>query len=102
MPETNIELKNAADSIMDVVAYLPTGEEYLIDTSIRNPLANRYAQAAFSTAGFAADCGEADKRKRYPATSGKQVVPCVIESFGRLGSTLSHLIDVVAHKGAKY
>ena len=60
------EHKNSLDAIMDVVAYLPTGEEYLVDASIRNLLAKRYAAVAFSDAGCAAVCGENDKINRYP------------------------------------
>jgi hypothetical protein len=63
------EQAHLADSIMDVVAYLPSGEEFLFDASVRNPLAKRYALAAFSKFGFAADCGEHDKRQRYPPHS---------------------------------
>ena len=81
---------------MDVVAHFPTGEEFLLDASIRNPLALRYATAAFSTAGFAADSGEQDKLTRYPTTKGKSVIPCVIESFGRIGTRFISLIDHIA------
>jgi hypothetical protein len=76
-----------------VVAHFPTGEEFLLDASIRNPLALRYATAAFSTAGFAADSGEKDKLARYPTTQGKSVIPCVVESFGRIGPHFLALID---------
>ena len=33
------ERSNSLDAIMDVVAHLPSGVEFLIDASIRNPLA---------------------------------------------------------------
>jgi hypothetical protein len=91
-----------AAAIMDVVAYLPTGEEFLFDASVRNPLAKRYAVAAFSKFGFAADCGEQDKRQRYPPAQGKKVEPCVIESFGRLGTHFLLVLDQAVHLSAKY
>ena len=53
---------------MDILAIAPTGEEFLIDASIRNPLAQRYSQSAFSHPGRAADVGEYDKKARYPTT----------------------------------
>jgi hypothetical protein len=96
------EQAHLADAIMDVVAHLPTGEEYLIDASIRNPLAQRYAVAAFSRYGFAADCGEQDKRHRYPLTKGKKVEPCVIESFGRLGTHFHAMLDQAVHLTNKF
>jgi len=73
---------------MDVVAYLPSGEEFLLDASIHNPLAQRYCNAAFSQPGFAAVQGEQDKLHRYPTTDGKSVIPCIVESFGRVGNRL--------------
>ena len=36
-----LERRNSLDAIMDVVAHFPSGEEFLIDTSFRNPLALR-------------------------------------------------------------
>ena len=77
---------------MDILAIAPTGEEFLIDASIRNPLAQRYSQSAFSHPGRAADVGEYDKKSRYPLAQGKAVLPCVIESFGRLGKDFHALL----------
>ena len=84
---------NAADAIMDVVARFPSSEEFLIDASIRTPLALKYAAAAFSTAGFAAESGEKDKTTRYPTTQGEAVISCVIVSLGRHGPHFLALID---------
>ena len=82
---------------MDVVSFSPTGEEYLLDASVRNPLAQRYAIAAFSRPGFAASCGERDKEVRYPTTAGKRVEPCVIESFGHIGKRFHAVLDQACH-----
>ena len=96
------EHKNSFDAIMDVVAHLPSGEEFLIAASIWNPLALRYVTAAFSTAGFAAETGDKDKTCRYPTAQGKSVVPCVIESFGRLGPHFLLFIDRITHLAQTY
>ena len=69
----------------------------LVDASIRTPLALRYATAAFSTAGFAAGSGEKDKETRYPTTQRKSVIPCVVESFGRIGPQFLALLDKITH-----
>ena len=82
---------------MDVMAVAPTGEEFLIDASIRNPLAQRYSQSAFSQPGRAADIGEFDKKARYPVAQGKSVLPCVIESFGRLGKDFQSFLEHIAY-----
>ena len=42
-----LEAHNSKDAIMDIMAVAPTGEEFLIDASIRNPLAHRNSQSAF-------------------------------------------------------
>ena len=82
---------------MDILAIAPTGEEFLIDSSIRNPLAQRYSQSAFSLPGRAADVGEYDKKSRYPTTQGKAVLPCVMESFGRLGKDFHAFLEHLAY-----
>ena len=53
-----LKLQNSKDAIMDILALAPTGEEFLIDTSICNPLAQRYADRAFFHPGRAAEIGE--------------------------------------------
>ena len=80
-----IEAANSAEAIMDVIAYCDDGTEYLIDVSARNPLANRYKQVASTRPGYACGRGEYDKQRRYPRKGGKQVMPCIVESFGRIG-----------------
>ena len=52
-----LEAQNFKDAVMEIMAVAPTGEEFLIDASIRNPLAQRYSQSAFSQPGRAADVG---------------------------------------------
>ena len=83
---------------MDIIAYCADGDEFLVDVSVRNPLTSRYAPYACSKPGHAAGRGEYDKKKRYPISQGKTVIPCVAESFGRLGSTFLHFLDTVAAK----
>ena len=78
---------------MDVVAYCSDGTEYLIDVSARNPLANRYRHGASTQAGFACGRGEYDKERRYPTRRGKQVIPCIVESFGKLGGKFLDFMD---------
>ena len=82
---------------MDILAIAPAGEELLIDASIRNPLAQRYSQSAFSHPSRAADVGEYDKKSRYPMAQGKAVLPCVIESFGRLGKDFHAFLEHLAY-----
>ena len=94
--------RNAADAIMDVVSFSPTGEEYLLDASVRNPLAKRYAVAAFSRPGFAANCGEQDKLGHYPPTGGNRVEPCVIESLGRMGKRFIAVLNQACFISQKY
>ena len=91
-----LELQNSKDAVMDILAIAPTGEEFLIDASIRNPLAQRYSQSAFSQPGRAADIGEFDKKARYPVAQGKSVLPCAIESFGRLGKDFHAFLEHLA------
>ena len=91
-----LELQNSKDAFMDLLANAPTGEEFLIDASIRNPLAQRYSESAFSHPGPAADVGEYDKKSRYPTTQGKAVLPCVMESFGRLGKDFHDCLEHLA------
>ncbi len=72
-------------AIMDVVAthpYLPT--EFLVDATVRHPMSTRVPNAC-SEPGAAAAMGEADKHDRYPPSRGRQVTPCAIESWGRIG-----------------
>ena len=57
---------------MDVVTSSPTGEEYLLDASVHNPLAERYALAAFSCLGFVPNCSEQDKQIRYLSLEGRK------------------------------
>ena len=78
---------------MDVVAYCNDGTEYLIDVSARNPLANRYRHGASTQAGYACGRGEYDKERRYPTRRGKQVIPCIVESFGKLGGKFLDFMD---------
>ncbi len=72
-------------AIMDVVAthpYLAT--EFLIDATVRHPMSTRVPNSC-SEPGAAASMGEADKHDRYPLSRGRQVTPCAIESWGRIG-----------------
>ena len=92
-----LEAQNFKDAVMDVMAVAPTGEEFLIDASIRNPLAQRYSDSAFSQPGRAANLGEFDKKARYPVAQGKAVLPCVIESFGRLGNDFLSFLEHLAY-----
>ena len=91
-----IEEQHAADAILDVVAYLPSGAEFIIDVSARNPLTNRYRSSACSKPGHAASRGEYDKRHRYKPSQGKHITPCVVDSFGRLGSDFLSFLDQAA------
>ena len=78
---------------MDVIAYCNDGTEYLIDVSARNPLANRYRQGASTQPGFACGRGEDDKQRKYPVRRGKQVIPCIVESFGKIGERFLDFMD---------
>ena len=97
-----LEQEHSVAAVMDVVAYLPTGEEFLLDASIRNPLAQKYSSRAFYKPGHAAVTGEADKARRYPPTKGKHVIPCVVESFGRLGPKFLAFLDTLIHHSSVY
>ena len=66
------EHRNSIDAIPDVVAYLPTCEEFLVDVSVRNLLAQRDSTAALWNSGFAAVSGENDELTRYPTTKGSR------------------------------
>ena len=90
------EHENAKEAIMDIIDITPFDNEMLLDASVRNPLAKRHARHAFSRAGFAAGTGECDKWSRYPTTAGEQVIPCVVESFGRIGDAFHHFFDTAA------
>ena len=46
-----------------------------------------------SVPGLAAISGENDKHLRYPASKGRSVTPCSLETWGRLGPSLTRFLD---------
>ena len=49
-----------------------------------------------SVPGLAAISGENDKHLRYPASKGRSVTPCSLETWGRLGPSLTRFLDSLA------
>ena len=42
------------------------------------------------------------EKERHPTTQGKCVVPCVVETFGRIGPQFLALLDKITHLAQKY
>ena len=86
------------EAVLDVVATLPlSADELYIDTTIRNPLAEKYlrgaGQRSSSTGdGYACEVADNDKLDRYPPTQGIVSTPASAEVFGRLSPTFVQLL----------
>ena len=89
----SLEQSQLEQGILDVVASHPVDStEFLLDATIRHPMSVRYKLAP-SVPGLAAISGENDKQLRYPASGGRSVTPCSLETWGRLGPSLTRFLD---------
>ena len=60
--------------------------DLLIDVTIRNAAAPRYAPHAATTAGATARKAADEKQQRYPPRGGRRATTFAVESWGRLGA----------------
>ena len=75
--------------ILDVVASHPCDStEFLLDATERHPMSTNSARLAPAIPGAAALAGEHDKHTRYPASRGRCVTPCALETWGRIGPAM--------------
>ena len=84
------------DGIVDVLGWHVVLGEFLLDVTVRHPLAVQVAKRAATVAGTAALAGERDKHLRYPAKAGRCIVPLAIETFGRIGSEFDEWLMTLA------
>ncbi|CAK0833046.1 unnamed protein product, partial [Prorocentrum cordatum] len=85
------------EAVLDVDLFgHPTAPERLLDGTVRHPAAAHILPAAAATPGAAAAEGVRCKEDRYPDTGGKAVVPCAVETWGRVDAKLSNLLDELA------
>ena len=84
------------DGIVDVLGWHVVLGEFLLDVSVRHPLAVQVARRAATVAGTAALAGERDKHLRYPAKAGRCIVPLAVETFGRIGCEFDEWLMTLA------
>ena len=90
-------------AILDVVCegHLQLKERFL-DMSVRCPLATTYMPAAAEASGVAAEEGARSKTERYPPTRGLEVVPCIMETYGRINVDFNEfLMQAATHAERK-
>ena len=88
------EYSQMEQGILDVVASHPfDSTEFLLDATVRHPMASNSAKLAPLIPGSAALNGEHDKHIRYPASKGRCVTPCAIETWGRLGPAMHSFLE---------
>ena len=68
----------------------------LLDGTIRHPAAAHIVSRAAHVVGAAAQEGANAKRKRYPATGGKHVTPCAMETWAHIDVAFGELLDELA------
>ena len=91
------EYSQMTQGILDVVAsHTFDATEFLLDATVRHPMATNSARLAPLIPGAAAINGEHDKHIRYPSSKGRCVTPCAIETWGRLGPSLVAFIDTLS------
>ena len=100
------ELRSAArqEPRLDVEAWgLPACPRLLLDFTVRNTAAGRYASVRSSPAGVAA-VAESEKQRTYPARGGVAVRGLSMEHLGRhgplLAQTLAELADLARQRDA--
>ena len=88
------EYSQMEQGILDVFASHPfDATEFLLDATVRHPMASNSAKLAPLIPGAAAISGEHDKHIRYPAKKGRCVTPCAIETWGRLGPAMHSFLE---------
>ena len=92
------ELRTAArkEPRLDIEAWgHPAQPRLLLDFTVRDPAASRYADLRSEPAGTAAQ-GEREKAKEYPALGGVSVRGLCMERLGRHGPGLAQLLHELA------
>ena len=92
------ELRTAArkEPRLDIEAWgHPAQPRLLLDFTVRDPAASRYADLRSEPAGTAAQ-GEREKAKEYPALGGVSVRGLCMERLGRHGPGLAQLLHEFA------
>ena len=88
------EYTQMEQGILDVVASHPfDSTEFLLDATVRHPMASNSARLAPNIPGAAALHGEHDKHIRYPASRGRCVTPCAIETWGRICPSMYSFLE---------
>ena len=67
----------------------------LLDGTVRHPAASHILSDAAKVPG-AAEEGVKRKETRYKPTAGKPVIPCAVETWGRIDDRLASLLDELA------
>ena len=81
------------EAVLDVELFgHATAPDRLLDGTVRHPAAGHIIAAAGQELGAAAKEGVACKEGRYPATSGKHVIPCAAETWGYIDGKLDDLL----------
>ena len=88
------EYNQMEQGILDVVASHPfDSTEFLLDATVRHPMSSNSVRLAPTIPGAAALHGEHDKLLRYPASRGRCVTPCAIETWGRIGPSMYSFLE---------
>ena len=70
--------------------------DILLDIRVAHPNAVRYLPKARVTAGHAAAVGELEKHDRYPKAKGRDIIPVIHESWGRIGAEGDICLETLA------
>ena len=85
------------EAVLDVELFgHPSAPDRLLDGTVRHPAAAHILEAASRQPGAAAEEGARCKEERYPPTAGKVVLPCAVETWGRIDVRLDGLLDELA------
>ena len=85
------------EAVLDVELFgHPTAPDRLLDGTVRHPAAQHIRDAAAVTPGAAAEEGAKCKEARYRPSAGKSVLPCAMETWGRIDDRLDDLLGEMA------
>ena len=70
--------------------------DHLFNVTICHPANNSIVIVAARNVGHAAEQGAKKKLKRYPASRGKTILPCSMETWGYMGKHLTSLLRELA------
>ena len=85
------------DAFIDVELFAhPCSPNRLLDATVRHSAAEIIVKKAARCAGAAAAAGVSCKGKRYPAVTGKKVIPRALETWGFIDGTFDAVLDDLA------